>query len=81
MALTEQQRGDLHAALMQDMSRTFENVTITKADLQAAINALDDFLEADADALNTAIPQPAREALTVSQKAKLLAAVAVWRCG
>lgn len=45
---------------------------VTKADLKAAVNALDDFLVANATAINTAIPQPARASLTAAQKARML---------
>lgn len=45
---------------------------LTKADLRAAVNALDQFLSDNAAAINTAIPQPARAQLTVPQKALLL---------
>lgn len=45
---------------------------LTKADLRAALNALDDFLNSNAATINAAIPQPARSALTTSQKARLL---------
>jgi hypothetical protein len=56
-------------------------VTITKADLRAAVDAIDAWLDANATALNTAIPQPARGALTAAQKARLLAMVALKRYG
>lgn len=45
---------------------------LTKPDLLVAINALDDFLNTNASAVNQAIPQPARSTLTTSQKAALL---------
>lgn len=45
---------------------------LTKAELRAAVDALDDFMNTNAAAINSAIPQPARGALTTSQKAKLL---------
>lgn len=45
---------------------------VTKADLKAAVNALDDFMVANATAINTAIPQPARASLTAAQKARML---------
>lgn len=51
----------------------------TKDQLRAAVNALDDWLEANAAAINTAIPQPARSNLSPSQKAKLLSLVALRR--
>lgn len=46
--------------------------TLNKADIRAAVNALDDFFEANGAAINSAIPQPARSALTTGQKAKLI---------
>jgi hypothetical protein len=45
---------------------------ITKADLLLAVNAIDDWVEANSAAFNTAIPQPARTQLTTKQKARLL---------
>lgn len=45
---------------------------ITKTDLRAAINAIDDWVDANAVSFNTSIPQPAREQLTAKQKARLL---------
>lgn len=45
---------------------------LTKADLRAAFNALDDFMNTNASAINTAIPQPARSQLTTAQKARML---------
>ncbi len=56
----------------QDMSGTRTAVSIVKADMRAAVNAIDDWVQANASAFNTAIPQPARGALTTQQKAKLL---------
>ena len=49
-----------------------ESIGITKADLRAAINAVDDWVVANASSFNTAIPQPARGALSARQKAWLL---------
>lgn len=54
---------------------------ITKADIQAAANALDDFFDANATAINAAIPQPARGALTVAQKSRLVRYVIQKRYG
>lgn len=44
----------------------------TKADLQAAIDAIDTWVDGNAAAFNLALPQPARTALTARQKAWLL---------
>ena len=48
---------------------------LTKANVKAAFDALDDLMNSQQTAINAAIPQPARTALTTPQKAKLLIAV------
>lgn len=61
------------AAIWADFMRLNpEPLSITKADLRAAVNAMDDFLENNSAAMNTSIPQPARSALSAQQKAYLL---------
>lgn len=52
---------------------------LSKPELLAAINAIDDWVNANAAAFNTAIPQPARGVLTAARKARLLAFVAMKR--
>lgn len=47
-------------------------ITITKPDLLAAVNALDDFLVNNAAAVNNALPAAAKAGLTTAQKALLL---------
>jgi len=47
-------------------------VGVTKADIRAAVNGIDDYMSANATAINQAIPQPARGNLTTPQKALLL---------
>lgn len=71
-ALADQDRFDAWADLMREMSGRYEVVAIAKADLRAAINAADDWVNANAASFNTALPQPARSSLTASQKALLL---------
>ena len=59
-----------------DISAIHEGIGgLSKAELRAAINGIDDWVDANAAAFNTAIPQPARGALTASQKARLLTIV------
>lgn len=71
--LTNNARRELWRAYMQEMSAQQQAVgPITKADLRAAVDALDDFLNTNVAVINQAIPQPARSALTVPQKARLL---------
>ena len=54
------------------MSSNTEVMGITKADLRAAVDAIDDWLNTNASTLNSVIPQPARGTLSTKQKAKLL---------
>lgn len=71
--LTDPDRAAVWAEMMREVSNqraAFGN--LSKADLRAAVNAIDDFLNTNAGALNSAIPQPARGALTTPQKALLL---------
>lgn len=50
-------------------------IECTKPDVRAAFNALDDYFNTNAAAINTAIPLPARTSLTTAQKARLTIAV------
>lgn len=77
--LIDQDRFDIWADIMRLCSADKETVSITKADLRAAVNAIDDWAQANASAFNTAIPQPARGALSASQKARLLMLVVAKR--
>lgn len=71
--LSDPDRALVSAAFQTDASNTREAVSgLLKADLLAAVNALDAFLNTNAGAINTAIPQPARSALSTPQKARLL---------
>lgn len=66
-------RAVVSALFQSDESRDRSGfAALTKADLIAAVNGLDDYLETNKVAMNTAIPQPARGALTTKQKARLL---------
>jgi len=70
--LPDTDRYDLWSAWMRDLSHSETLGAVTKADIRAAVNALDDFLSTNAVAINNSIPQPARSELTVKQKALLL---------
>lgn len=70
--LTDNSRIEVWAEAMRRFSDNHETLGLTKADLRAAVDALDTFLNSNATAINTAIPQPARGALTTAQKARLL---------
>ncbi len=73
MALSGNDRFDIWARLMR---RDESFGTLTKADLRAAVDATDDWIEANQGAFNAAIPLPARSELTARQKALLFMAVA-----
>lgn len=66
-AMPDGDRSACNTALQRFFSQTASSVSITKPELRAAVNA--------------AIPQPARGALTASQKALLLAYVCLRRAG
>lgn len=60
------------AEVWADYIRQTTGLAVTKADLRAAVDAVDSWLNTNAASYNTAIPQPARSTLSASQKAKLL---------
>ncbi len=49
-----------------------EGFGIVKADLKAAIQAADVWVDSNAASYNSALPQPARNVLTAKQKARIL---------
>jgi hypothetical protein len=72
---------DRIAVWAQWMHLNTEDCSCAKADVRAAVDALDTFMDTNAAAINSAIPQPARGALTTAQKARLLAYVVIRRWG
>lgn len=78
-ALIEADRRELWAQLMNALSSDREPCAVTKQDLRAAIDAADDWVEANKASYNAALPQPARSTLTPAQKARLLALVILKR--
>jgi hypothetical protein len=73
--LSTADRAAIHAAVMQDLSRVYEPCATIKADLRAAIDAVDQWVSDNAASYNAALPQPARTQLTAAQKTRLLVAV------
>jgi hypothetical protein len=72
-ALSDNDRAALTGEFARELSADREVIAgYVKADLRAAVNALDQYLVDNAAAINTAIPQPARGALTIAQKARLM---------
>ena len=54
---------------------------LTKADLREAVNATDDWIDANQASFNTALPQPFRNTATLALKTLLFAYVAFRRAG
>lgn len=54
---------------------------VTKTDLKAALDATDDWIEANQTAFNTALPQPFRGAANTQAKTLLFCYVAMRRAG
>lgn len=69
--LSTQDRFGTWADLMRD-SRNGVFGAVTKADIRAAVDAIDTWFSDNATTLNTALPQPFRGQATTSQKALLL---------
>jgi hypothetical protein len=56
-------------------------VAITKADLRAAIDATDDWINSNAAAYNSALPAAAQAGLSATEKTVLFCVVALKRAG
>lgn len=61
--------------MLDEVRRADTPCNVTKAQLQAAVDAIDDWLDANAAAMNSALPVAARTGLSTTQKAMLLMAV------
>lgn len=72
-------------AIRQDWTRLAmdirETTSLLKSEVFAAAGALDAWVDANAAAVNAAIPQPARTAMTAKQKAALFMIVLQRRYG
>lgn len=78
--LPDKDRMAVWAEFMSDKSRAREALgNLSKQDLRAAADALDDFMNAHAADINAALPQPARSEMTVGDKARLLMLVVARR--
>jgi hypothetical protein len=70
--LIDQDRAELCALLSREVSELREALGVSKADLRAAVNAADAWADTNAASFNSALPLPARTAMTTQQKARLL---------
>lgn len=55
--------------------------TLTKPDIKAAVDAVDDWADANATSFNTALPLPFRVTASPAQKALILAYICMRRSG
>lgn len=69
--LSDIDRADLFAEINRDRT-AIDGMSITKAELRAALNAADDWANTNAASYNAALPQPARGQMSATQKAALL---------
>lgn len=65
-------RREVFRTLMQDAGKGSVPDGMLKPDLSAAVDAADDWVEANLSAFNTSLPQPFRAAATLDQKIALL---------
>lgn len=79
--LTSEQRQEVRAELSALLSHARQPFALTKAQFLAAIEATDDWIEANAASFNSALPAAARTGLTAAQKARLFYFVALKRFG
>lgn len=77
--LTAAQLLDARKKFADRVCKDRDGLALSKPDLAAAISAIDQWVESNASAFNSAIPQPARGVLTSKQKAELLSIVALLR--
>lgn len=70
--LSELRRADLRKRLHQLLSQLGLPVSALKAEINATIDAADDWREANAVSFNQALPLAARNALNAKQKALIL---------
>ena len=79
-ALSTTVRQQIWRGLMRFWSRQLETISgVTKTDLQAAVNAADDWADQNASSFNSALPTAFRNNATAGQKALLLAVVVLAR--
>lgn len=80
-ALPDADRIEINAKLQRLAQWAAIACGITKADLKAAVDATDDWIDANAGSYNSALPLPARTSLNSTQKTLLFCYVALKRAG
>lgn len=81
--LSEEDRQRVWRGLMRFWSgfAGSETCALSKAELRAAVDATDTWIDNNQASYNTALPQPARDNLNMAQKTVLFCVVAAMRVG
>lgn len=74
--LSDNDRAAIWADLMREASAAWEALGLSKAEFRAAVNATDQWIDDNSGSFNSALPLPARTALTAKQKVRLFLEVA-----
>ena len=74
--LPDADRAAVSADIQRKLSAARESVGLNKADLRAAINATDDWINSNKGSFNSALPAAAQAELTAAQKGRLFLFVA-----
>lgn len=74
-ALSTEDRAEILRKIAQDASGSFEAMNLTRSQALAVTVAIDDYIEVNQAAFNSALPQPGRGTLTAKQKANWYARV------
>ena len=81
--LSDDDRKEVWREFMEQTSGKHElyAAPLTKADIRAAVDGIDQWLSDNAASGNQAIPQPARSGLTAAQKARMQSLIVLRRWG
>lgn len=80
--LPDADRQRVWRGFMRYLSATLDGIPVClKADIRAAVDATDDWLNTNQASFNSALPATFRNNATLAQKALLLAAVVLMRAG
>ena len=83
--LTNEDRQELWASFMQTACARNENISaggaMTKAELRAAVDAIDQWVSDNKASFNSSLPSPANSVLSADHKAELLVYVVKKRWG
>lgn len=75
MTLTSEQKQKLRAEFGRDLSSRWEQIPLTKPEIAAAIDAINDWVDRNMASFNNGLPEPAKTELTGRQKLQLFLAV------